>query len=80
MSRVFFVVDENGSFAFSRDTQQGDIQNDDVFFNWTTQDTMIVLNSGLPFRVGYAIHFDIFQLLLLALSSPGSLWWTLILP
>jgi hypothetical protein len=34
---------------------------------------MTMLNSGLPFKVGHEIHLDIFQLLLLALSSHGSL-------
>jgi hypothetical protein len=34
---------------------------------------MIVLSSGLPFRAGHKIHFDTFQLLFLALSSPKSL-------
>jgi len=63
---------ENGFLFFSRDMQQGDIQDDDVFLNWTTQNTMTMLNSGLPFRVGHEIHLDIFQLLFLALSSHGS--------
>jgi len=65
MSRALLVVHENGSFVFSRDMQQGHIQDDDVFFNWTTQDTMTMLKSGLPFQVGHEIHLDTFQLLLL---------------
>jgi hypothetical protein len=73
MNMAFLLVHENGSFVFSRDMHQGDIQDDDVYFNLTTQDIMTVSNSGLPFRVGHKIHLDIFQPLLLALSSPRSL-------
>jgi hypothetical protein len=54
---------ENGNFVFPMDPwdmQQGGIQDDDVFFNWTTQDTMIVPSSGLPFKVGHKIHLDTF--------------------
>jgi hypothetical protein len=61
------------SFVFSRDTQQGGIQDDDVFFNWTTQDIMIMSSSGLPFKVGHEIQLDTFQLFLLALSFLNSL-------
>jgi hypothetical protein len=67
---------ENGSFAFltnPQDTQQGGIQDDDVFFNWTIQDTMIMSSSGLPSRAGHKIHLDTFQFLLLALSPLRSL-------
>jgi hypothetical protein len=67
MSKVFLVVHNNGSFVFSRDMQEGDIQDDDVFFNYTTQDTMTISSSGLRFRIGHKIHLDIF----LALSSLG---------
>jgi hypothetical protein len=73
MSRTLFLVHKNGSFVFSRVTQQGGIQDDDVFFNWTIQDLMIMLSSGFPFRVGHKIHLDTFQLLLPTLSSPKSL-------
>jgi len=44
-----------------------------VFFNMTTQDTMTMLSSGLPFKARHEIHLDTFQFLILALSSPGSL-------
>ncbi len=33
MSQVLLVVHKNESFVFSMDTQQGNIQDDDVFFN-----------------------------------------------
>ncbi len=62
---------ENDSFVFltnPRDTQQRGVQDDDVFFNWTTEDTMIMSSSGLPFKAGHKIHLDTFQFLLLALS------------
>jgi hypothetical protein len=49
MSRALLVGYENGTFVFSKDTQQGHIQDDDVLFNWTTQDTMTLLRNGLPF-------------------------------
>ncbi len=49
MSKGFLIVHNNGSFVFLKDMQQGHIQDDDVFFSWTNQDTMIVLRSGLPF-------------------------------
>jgi hypothetical protein len=73
MSRVLFIVCDNGSFAFSRDMQQGDIQNDDVFFNYSTKNSMTVSSSGLPFRAGHEIHLDIFQSIFPTLSSLGSL-------
>jgi hypothetical protein len=73
MSKVLLVVHNIGSFAFSRDMQQGDIQDDDVFFNYTTQDTMMVSSNGLPFRAAHEIHLDIFQSIFPTLSSIGSL-------
>jgi len=47
--------------------------DDDVFFNWTTPDIMIVSWNGLPFQVGHKIHLDTFQFLFPTLSSPDSL-------
>jgi hypothetical protein len=60
INKAVLGVHENGSFVFSRDMHQGHIQDDDVFFNWTTQDTMTVSRSGLPFRFGHEIHLDTF--------------------
>jgi len=53
--------------------QQGDIHDDDVLFNWTIQDTMIMLSSDFPFRTTHNTHLDTFQLLLPTLSHLGSL-------
>jgi hypothetical protein len=49
MSKAFLIGHKNGNFVFLRDMHQGHIQDDDVFFRWTIQDTMIVLKIGLPF-------------------------------
>jgi hypothetical protein len=46
---------KNGSFPFSRDMRQRGIQDDDAFFNWTIEDTMTMLSSGLPFRARHEI-------------------------
>jgi hypothetical protein len=63
MSMALLLEHENGSFTFSKDPQdmqQGGIHDDDVLYNWTTQDTMIVSSSGLPFRTRNEIHLNTF--------------------
>jgi hypothetical protein len=70
MSRALLLVHNNGNFVFLKDTQLGDIQNDD---HWTIQDTMTMLSGGLPFRIRHEIHLDIFQLIFPTLSCLGNL-------
>jgi hypothetical protein len=73
MSRALLLVHKDGSFVFSKDTHLRDIQNDDMLFNWTIQDTMTMLSGGLPFRIRHEIHLDISQLFFPTLSCLGSL-------
>jgi hypothetical protein len=34
MGKALLIMHENGILFFSRDTQQGHIEDDDVLFNW----------------------------------------------